>query len=143
MEQIEIFGLKINSENENKIPLFLMSVSAGIPVEASTQIEQDIDLNEFLVEHPMATFFAKVRGVNMQNHGISDEDILIFDTSIEPSEGKLVIASVNGNFTLKLFHEVEGEFFLESDDNQILPMMDTEDCKISIIGVVTKVIHSL
>ena len=58
MEIVEIFGFQPKSYN--KMPFFTMSVSAGVPVPVSNDIDREIDLNEFLIEHPSATFFSKV-----------------------------------------------------------------------------------
>lgn len=138
---VEIFGFQ--KKGSPRIPLFTMSVSAGKPVPVDNEIEKEIDLNEFLVSHPAATFFAKVSGQSMQESGIADGDILIVDTSVEPSEGKFVIVDVNGELTVKIFREIDGCQFLESHSGQFLPLKIDPYVEFRPVGVVTKVIHSL
>ncbi len=83
---VEVLGVfKMNSKLP--LPLFLESVQAGFPSPAEDHIEKTLDLNEFLIRHPQATFFVRVRGKSISGAGISDGDILIVDRSIEPLHG--------------------------------------------------------
>ncbi len=142
MEVIEIIGFKPNDEVSHKMPLFEMSVSAGIPIPVESDINSEVDLNEFLVEHPASTFFARVSGLNMQFAGIRDGDILIVDSSVIPQDGKLILASINSDLTVKIFREVDSEIYLESSNHKFLPL-NIGELEFNIIGTVTKVIHSL
>ena len=95
MEVVKIFGLRSGSNNAgDRIPLFAMSVAAGTPVPAESDIESSIDLNEFLIEHPASTFFAHVAGDNLTDEGIEDGDILIVDT--HGSDFDTVLAAYTG-----------------------------------------------
>lgn len=141
MEVVKIFGLQ--SHTIQKIPFFTMSVAAGIPVTADSTIDSDIDLNEFLITHPASTFFAHVSGNNMKQVGIEDGDILIVDSSVEPSDFKVVIASLNNELSVKIYRELEGVIYLQTDHERFLPMSIDGLMEFRIIGVVTKVIHSL
>ncbi|MBX3043934.1 MAG: LexA family transcriptional regulator [Candidatus Kapabacteria bacterium] len=142
MESIEIIGFKPNSDLNLKMTLYEMSVSAGYPIPVDSGIEKEVDLNEFLVEHPAATFFAKVNGLDMLNAGIRDGDILVVDSAVEPSDGKIVLAEMNNGLTVKIYREHDGEYFLESGKSQFLPLSIGE-IQFNIIGTVTKIIHSL
>ncbi len=82
------------------LPCFLESVPAGFPSPAEDHIEKTLDLNEFLVRHPQATFFVRVSGDSMAGAGIHDKDILVVDRSIEPAHGKIVIAVLDGELTI-------------------------------------------
>jgi DNA polymerase V len=141
MEIIEIFGYLTNSNL--KMPFFTMSVSAGKPIPVESDIAKEIDLNEFLVEHPAATFFARVKGDSMKEYGIYDNDILIVDSSVNPEDGKLVIVSINGEFTIKIFRELNGKVFFESHNGSFLPAMNENYVELIALGTVTKIIHSL
>jgi DNA polymerase V len=141
MEVVEIFAFQ--PDINYKIPLFQMSVSAGIPVPVESEIEKIVDLNEFLVTHPAATFFARVRGSSLADVGINDNDILIVDTAIEPQEGKIVIVSINEELSVKIYRDVDGEIYLQSQNKQFLPMSIEPYMEFELVGVVTKVIHSL
>lgn len=141
MEVIEIF--RFQAATSHKMPLFSMSVSAGRPVPVDNEIEREIDLNEFLVEHPASTFFAKVRGQALKNADIADGDILIVDTSKEPADGKIVVVAINGDLSVKIYRILDGEPYLESQNGQFLPLSIDPYIEMKPVGVVTKVIHSV
>lgn len=141
MEIFEIFGFW--SQTKESIRFFSMSVSAGKPYNAESDIDEYVDLNEFLIEHPLATFFVKIRGDEMNAANIADGDILIVDTAIVPKNGKIVLARLNSLLTIKIFRDVDGEIFLETPDERFLPLKIEPYMEYEIIGVVTKVIHSL
>lgn len=141
MEEITLYGYSNQSQAE--IPLFTMSVSAGIPVVADSDIDRRIDLNELLVEHPQCTFFAKVKGISIKDAGISDGDILIVDTAIEPEDGSIVLAEMDGNFTVKIFKMIEDRTYLVSHANQFLPTKIEGLMEFCIIGTVTRIVHCL
>jgi len=141
MQKVEIIGFEPHSNS--KIPLFSMSVSAGVPVPVDNDIEKMIDLNEYLVQHPNATYFAKVTGDNMKMAGINDGDILIVDTHIEPTDGKIVLTTINNEVTVKYYRNIDGEEFLESHKGSFLPLNMGDEINYKIIGTVTKIIHSL
>ncbi|MFN2369128.1 MAG: LexA family protein, partial [Desulfurivibrionaceae bacterium] len=82
-------------------PLYAGGVSAGFPSPAEDYIEQHLDLNELLIRRPAATFFVRVNGDSMTGAGINHGDILIVDRSVEPAGGKIVIAVIDGEFTVK------------------------------------------
>src|SRR4051812_14702103 len=84
-----------------ELPLFVSQVAAGFPSPADDFIEKKLDLNEHLIEHPAATFFIRVTGDSMQQAGIFAGDLVVIDRSQEPKNGNVVLAVVNGEFTLK------------------------------------------
>lgn len=142
MDCIEIFTHQPNSSH--KIPLFVMSVSAGIgsaPVD--DDIDKEVDLNEFLVDHPASTFFARVSGNSMTGVGINDDDVLVVDSAIEPTDGKIVIIMINGELTVKYYRIIDGEIYLQSQNKSFVPMKIEPYVEFTVIGVVTKIIHSL
>lgn len=86
------------------IPLYFEAVSAGFPSPAQDYVEQTLDLNELCIKHPAATFFVRVEGESMIEAGIFPKDVLVVDRSLKPGHGDTVIASVNGEFTVKELH---------------------------------------
>ena len=77
------------------------SVAAGFPSPAEQYLEPPLDLNAFLVKRPAATFFVRVQGESMIGAGIHDGDLLVVDRSLRPASGDIVIAAVDGDFTVK------------------------------------------
>ena len=79
------------------------SVVAGFPSPAEQYLEPPLDLNEFLIKRPAATYFVRVEGDSMIGAGIHDGDLLVVDRSLCPASGDVIIASVDGDFTVKTF----------------------------------------
>lgn len=126
-----------------ELPLAEVSVQAGFPSPAEDYIEDRLDLNEHLIDHPAATYFVRVAGTSMVDAGIHDGDILVVDRALEPVDGKVVVASVNGNLSVKRLKKENGTVYLmaeneEYDDIEITPHNDFQ-----VWGVVTHVIHSV
>ena len=141
MEVKELYTLA--PKTGEKIPLYLMPVSAGVPVSVDSDVEDMVDINEYLIDHPAATFFARVKGDSMSEIGIMDDDIVVFDTALQPRDGKVVIASGNNELTIKIYRNIDGSIYLQSSNNRFLPLKIEPYLEFKIIGVVTKVIHSL
>ena len=83
------------------------SVVAGFPSPAEQYQETPLDLNELLVKRPAATFFVKVQGESMIGEGIHDGDLLVVDRSLRPASGDVIIACVDGDFTVKTYRRVK------------------------------------
>lgn len=126
-----------------RLPFYQHAISAGFPSPAADDLEDKIDLNELLIKHHSATFFLKVSGSSMTGAGIHHNDILIVDRSIEPSNGKVVIASLNGELTVKRLR-CDGKKVQLIAENDAYPPIDiTESMDLRFWGVVTNVIHAL
>ncbi len=131
------------SSASSKIPFFDVSVSAGIPIPIDTDSYTAVDLNEFLIEHPQTTFFARISGNELNMVGISDGDILIIDTGIDVKDGKLVLAMFNDDLAVKYFRDVDGQQYLESHSSFFSPLTLGDEIQWKILGVVTKIVHSI
>jgi DNA polymerase V len=138
--KVEVFLTKDNP-TELSIPIFTSRVQAGFPSPADDHLEDALDLNTHLIHHKEATFFVKAQGDSMLGAGIQQGDILIVDKSLSAKSGKIVIAVVDGEFTVKRLHKYKGNITLKAENP------DFEDIKIGgtdeliIWGVVTSVIH--
>ncbi len=82
-------------------PLFLSPVACGFPSPAPDYTEQTIDLNPLCVTHPAATYFVRATGDNMVDHGICDDYLLVVDRIRKVRNGSVVVAAVDGEFTVK------------------------------------------
>lgn len=83
------------------MPLFLDRVSCGFPSPAQDYVEGRIDLNKLVTRHPSATYFLRVSGDSMTGAGIGDGDLLVVDRAITAQHGDIVVAEVDGGFTVK------------------------------------------
>lgn len=124
-----------------RIPLVAANVEAGFPSPADDHLERTLDLNEHLVRNPAATFFVRVKGESMQDAGISTGDILVVDRSVPPKDRQIVVAMLDGDFTVKRFRRRKGLVFLEAENNAYPPIEVGEDQELVIWGAVTFVIH--
>lgn len=132
-----------NNPNAQTFPLYATRVTAGFPSPADDYIEAKLDLNQHLVKHPAATFFVRVEGDSMVGAGIYPDDILVVDRSLKPSNGKIVIAVVNGELTVKRLQMKQGNLRLLPENDQYPVIHITEEMNFSLWGVVTNVIHSV
>ena len=133
---------KIDDSRKLEIPMFAMSVSAGVPIHADETVEKIVDLNELLIDHPGSTVFAKVYGREMEDVGIKDGDVLVIDTAMEPTDGRIVVAKIREDYLVKYYRNIKGQEYLESQSRQFIPINLGELVKYDIIGTVTKVIHT-
>lgn len=124
------------------LPLYHSHISAGFPSPAEDEMET-LDLNELLIKHPAATFFLKVSGSSMIKAGIHHGDILVIDRSLEPVHGKIVIAVVNGELTVKRLHKIGTKVQLVAENDNYASIDILEGMELHIWGVVTNVIHAL
>ena len=123
------------------LPFYSCSVSAGFPSPADDHLDGELNLNEFLIHYPAATFFVRASGSSMLGAGIHDGDVLIVDRSLEPIDGKIVIAAVNGELTVKRLKRQGSKVYLEPE-NAAYPVIELkEDDELHCWGVVTNVIH--
>lgn len=124
-----------------KLPLFSAKVQAGFPSPADDHLERSIDLNEELIRNPASTFFVRVKGDSMRDAGIHTGDILVVDRSLTPSDRRIVVAMIDGEFTVKRFRTLEGKVFLEAANEKFPRIELSEDQELVIWGVVAFVIH--
>ena len=123
------------------IPLLAHPVPAGFPNPANDHVEREIDLNRELVDHPAATFFMRVEGHSMTGAGIHDGDILVIDKSLDPVPGKIVIAVLDGEFTVKRLVKERGRTLLRAEAPGIPDIHVKPDQQFDVWGVVTYSIH--
>ena len=126
--------------DEVLLPLHSHKVVAGFPSPADDYIETRLDLNQKLIHNKQATFLLTVQGDSMKKVGIHDGDILVVDRSLPPKDGKIVIAALDGELTVKrLSIKSTGTWLVPENDNYP-PIPVREEAEITIWGVVTSTI---
>lgn len=126
-----------------ELPQFSTSVSAGFPSPADGLIEKSLDLNDYVIKNPPATFFVRVSGDSMQKAGIFDGDVLVVDRSLDAKNNDIVIAILDSEFTVKRLR-IEGEKVWLMPENEKYKDIEISDGMDLIIwGVVTNVVHKL
>ena len=127
---------------KSKIPLLNDSVSAGFPSPADDYTEENIDLNEHLISNPFSTFFLRVKGDSMINAGIKDNDLVIVDKSLTARPGNIIIAMIDGEFTIKRLSIKNNELYLKAENLNYPDFRFKNHIDVQIWGVVIYSIHS-
>ncbi len=123
-----------------RLPLYDTKISAGFPSPANEYVGDTLDLNEYLVNNKTATFFVQVEGDSMIQAGINEGDILVVDRSITPSHGRIVIARVDNEFTVKRLYMNNG-IRLVAENKNYAPIVPNDLDELEIWGVVTAVVR--
>lgn len=134
-------ALRPNPERSFSAPLFGSYVPAGFPSPTMDYKEDSLDLNDLCVQHPTATYYVRASGESMIGAGIHDKDILVVDRSIRANDGDIVVAALNGDFTVKVLR-TQPALTLDprNDDYDSIDISNEDD--FDIFGVVTFVVHS-
>lgn len=137
----------LDSETETSFPLISTRIpcGTGFPSPADDYLEDRLDLNKYLIEHPSATYYARAEGDSMIEAGIYPNDILIVDKAIQNLKDRVVVAWLNGEFTVKRYYLDKrlGKIFLVSENPKYYPHEITPEMDFMIWGVVTYNIHKL
>ena len=126
-----------------RLPLFAHPVRAGFPSPADDYVCDTLDLNEHLIPHREATFFVRAKGHSMIGAGIQDNDLLVVDRSLNPVHRSIVIAVIDGEFTVKRLSKRTGKIKLLAENPDYAPIELQEGQELQVWGVVTSVIHQL
>lgn len=122
-------------------PLFSDSVPCGFPSPAQDYVERRIDLNELMIQHPSATYFVKSTGDSMIEAGIGEGDLLVVDSSRKAGHGDIVIAAVDGEFTVKRL-QLHPVVMLKPENSAYKPIMIGSEDNLEVFGVVTFIVKS-
>jgi DNA polymerase V len=133
--------LPSSNATEVLTPIFTSRVQAGFPSPADDHLEDRLDLNTHLIQHKESTFFVKAQGESMLGAGIHQGDILVVDKSLTPKSGKIVIAVVDGEFTVKRLHKYKSIITLKAENPEFEDIKIEGATELIIWGVVTSVIH--
>jgi|GEM_PF-73556 len=138
---LRAFGL-LKSGNLMNLPYFEHSVSAGYPTNTEDPFTRHLDIGRYLMMYPKTTYYYKVTGYSMVDAGINNGDLLVVDTTLKPKHRDVVIAVLNGEFTLKRFYLEGLEIKLLSANPECPSITITEEMEFFVQGVVTTVIRT-
>ena len=133
----------VDKETFSTIPMFSGAVQAGFPSPAEDHMDMDLNLNDYLVQNPSATFCVRAIGESMKDAGIKSGDIMIVDKSLEPKNRSIVLAVIDGEFTVKRVRVNDNELYLVPENSNFSPIKITEEADFQIWGVVTYIIHKV
>jgi DNA polymerase V len=141
-EEALTFFIPGNGRNTG-LPFITHGISAGFASPAQDFLEDRIDLNTELAKNWLTTFYIRVSGNSMMNAGIADGDLLVADRSLEPSDGKIAICLIDGDFTVKRLKMGTGCLYLMPENPSYQPIKVNEENDFTVWGIVTYVIKSL
>lgn len=123
------------------IKYYAQYVSAGFLSPAEDYEDLELDLNKYLIKHPSATFYVHVKGDSMKNAGIFDGDLLIIDRAEKAKSGSIILAVVDGDFTVKRLVKEGAKCFLMPENPKYKAIEIGEEQDFRVWGVVIYVIH--
>jgi DNA polymerase V len=138
-----IYDTPKTDDPATELPFFTSQAACGFPSPADDHMDGSLDLNQHLIKHPAATFFVRASGESMCDIGILDGDLLIVDKSLTPKDNCIVIAVINGEFTVKRLKIINGKGFLYPANKkyQATAIADLEG--LQFWGVITHAIHDV
>lgn len=125
------------------IPLYGASVRAGAATSADDFIEGRVDLHDYVVKRPDATFMVRVQGPSMREANIQDGDLLVVDRSLPATDGKVVVAAVDGDLTVKTLRRGKAGVELHPANPDFKVIHVSPEQAFEILGVVTTVVHDV
>lgn len=141
MPQVAFKAIKAHQQT---LPFFENKIAAGFPSPADNHLAQQLDLNDYVIKNPATTFYVQVEGDSMINAGIHPNDLLVVDRSLTPHNGNIIIAFINGEFTVKRLRITGGkEITLLPENDNYSPIHVKEGMDFRVWGVVRSVIHSV
>lgn len=128
---------------DRELPLAVLRVPAGFPSPAADDQEDSVDPFKWVIRHEHATFWWRVEGHSLEAEGILDGDLIAVDRAGRRRQGRIVLALVDGQITVKKLARREGRWFLDprarSDGYETIPVTETTE----IWGVVAGVVRRL
>ncbi|WP_258804403.1 LexA family protein [Pseudarthrobacter sp. NS4] len=118
-----------------------VAVAAGFPSPAQDYFDGRIDLNAYLIKDITSTFVVRVTGDSMEGAGISDGDELIVNRALEPKDGSVVIAVLDGELTVKRLRLTASGVVLQAENPKYPDINVTALSELTIWGVATRCLH--
>ncbi|OHA16070.1 MAG: repressor LexA [Candidatus Taylorbacteria bacterium RIFCSPHIGHO2_01_FULL_43_120] len=108
-------------------------VEAGFPSAAEEELQDTMSMDEYLIENKEATYMLKVKGDSMIDAGIQEGDMVIVEKARPPREGDIVIAEVDGGWTMKYFRKKGGLVWLEPANKKYKPIFPGEEMRVAAV----------
>jgi DNA polymerase V len=131
----------ISMSAQTELPMVAHGVCAGFPSPADDHLDDPVDLTRLLVQNPPATFLWRVDGSSMRDAGIYDGDLLVVDRALTPRDGDVVVATVDGERTLKRLSLRDGKPQLSLENSDMPDYELSEVAEVEVWGVVVCNIH--
>ena len=130
-------------KDEKFPPLMAGTVQAGFPSPAEHYVERELDLNDYLAANRDAVYYVRVKGESMTGANIFPGDILCVDRSVDFFDGAIIVASIDGDFTVKYLRKNGRTAFLEPANANFKPIYFTQGQDVRFWGVVTGIVRKI
>ena len=134
---------EVNMKDEEFPPLMAGTIQAGFPSPAEHYIERELDLNDYLAANRDAVYYVRVKGESMTGANIFPGDILCIDRSVDFFDGAIIVASIDGDFTVKYLRKNGRTTFLEPANTNFKPIYFTPGQDVRFWGVVTGIVRKI
>jgi len=128
---------------KSEVPFFSGFLHAGFPSPADDYKENNLDLNDLVIKNPNATFYVSVKGDSMRGAGIHQGDIVVVDRALTARSGNVIVALLNGEFTLKRLYVKNNMLYLVPANPCYTAIRIVEGMEFQVWGVVTYCIHKV
>ena len=135
--------LEVESRTAQRVPMMAWSAACGFPSPAEDYIDRPLDFNELLIEHPAATFAIRIEGDSMNGAGVFPGDIAVVDRAREPVNGSIVLALLDGAFTVKRYRVKDGAVWLQAENPAYPDLQIADGQNLEVCGVITRSIRML
>jgi DNA polymerase V len=135
--------LDVESRTIQPVPMMAWSAACGFPSPAEDYVDRPLDFNELLIEHPAATFAIRIEGESMTGAGIFPGDIAVVDRAREPANGNVVLALLDGAFTVKRYRVKDGAVWLQAENPAFPDIAIADGQSLEVWGVITRSIRML
>lgn len=135
--------LDIEAGVRQTVPLVGMSAACGFPSPADDHLDGPLDFNELLVQNPAATFAVRIAGESMTGAGLFPGDIAVVDRSLTPSNGCIVLALIDGEFTIKRYRVLADRIMLQAENPAFSNIEVSEEIGLEVWGVLKHAIRML
>jgi DNA polymerase V len=133
----------VEGRSARRAPMMAWSAACGFPSPAEDYVDRPLDFNELLIEHPAATFAIRIEGESMTGGGIFPGDIAVVDRAREPVNGSIVLALLDGAFTVKRYRTKDGAVVLQAENPSFADMALADGQSFEVWGVITRSIRML
>ena len=133
----------VQAPQKSYVPLVASLAAAGFPSPADDYLDRPLDFNELLIENPAATFAVRISGESMTGAGLFPGDIAVVNRARKVVNGNIVLALVDGEFTLKRYRSRAGKIKLLAENPKFSDIIILDDTILEIWGVVTYSIRIL
>jgi DNA polymerase V len=135
--------LDVEASGIASVPLVGGTAACGFPSPADDYLDQPLDFNELLIRNPAATFAVRLASESMTGAGLFPGDIAVVDRSVEPTAGCIVLALLDGEFTVKRYRPRGNSVVLQAENPAYPDIEITEERAFEVWGVITKSIRML